>query len=480
VVNAKWSLGNFSHQHRHFVKPGLKPKGDEMNYKTKTPAEKIDPDWKWSYAAGYIDPAGRYAGGSEIMHLASHKGRLYAANGYWEDSHWVVPDGDPKQSAQVLRLDSADGSWQVELELGDESPPELNFMKGNILKSVTFTKDGDGNVLSSPRSLLVMAAGNIYSHVCVWVRDDTTGQWAQQIAKSGQSESGVRWVPRDMEIHTDQVTGQERIFLLLGNPGILSGVYDPAAPTKIRWDQEVEFPKSGLLDIRALGMVEANGVLYFSGGGTIYQRNDGPEPSYSEVLTLDEELNVEVGGIRGLSSIDNPNGDGQSLIFMWAPNVQSSGRVKRLDPNGQGGYTVHNEADMSSLMNAALGPNVKVGFTLGAYNDFYAVTNPKTGETVHLIGFEAIISGDPSLVWHRGYYRGAMYAIRTADWQFTVKEVNGTYAPGKPALVAPRTFALSPFGDDRLFVGGHDTNFCVSTDMAWVFSAGLGVALSSL
>jgi hypothetical protein len=232
-----------------------------VKHETNTPAGSIDPDWKWSYEAGYIDPAGHYAGGSEIMHLAPHQGRLYGANGYWKDLQWEVPDGAPKQSAQVLRLDSSDGCWEVDLELGDESPPELNFMKGNILKSVTFTKDGDGNDLSPPRNLLVMAAGNIYSHVCVWVRDDTKGQWDWQIVQSGQPEQGVRgvprvrWVPRDMEIYTDKVTGQERIFLLLGNPGILSGVYDSAAPTKIRWDKEVEFPKSGILDIRALGRV---------------------------------------------------------------------------------------------------------------------------------------------------------------------------------------------------------------------------------
>ncbi len=62
----------------------LKPKDNGMNYKTNPPAGSIDPDWKWSYAAGYSDPAGHYAGGSEIMHLAPHKGRLYAANGYWK------------------------------------------------------------------------------------------------------------------------------------------------------------------------------------------------------------------------------------------------------------------------------------------------------------------------------------------------------------------------------------------------------------
>jgi hypothetical protein len=49
------------------------------------------------------------AGGSEIMHLAPHKGKLHAANGYWKDSHSEIPEGEPKQSTQVLRLDSSGG-----------------------------------------------------------------------------------------------------------------------------------------------------------------------------------------------------------------------------------------------------------------------------------------------------------------------------------------------------------------------------------
>ena len=43
-------------------------------------------EWTQSYDAGYADGGGAYAGGSEIMHLAAHKGKLYAANGYWKDS----------------------------------------------------------------------------------------------------------------------------------------------------------------------------------------------------------------------------------------------------------------------------------------------------------------------------------------------------------------------------------------------------------
>ena len=445
-----------------------------------------DPNWRWSYAAGYIDSSGQYAGGSEIMHLVGHKGKLFAANGYWEDSHWVVPKGTPKQSAQVLRLDTHDGKWEVDLDMGAESPPALNFMKGNILKSVTFTKDGNGETLGSPQNLLVMSAGTINTHVCVWVRDNSTGSWTSQTVAHGPYEKNVarkpgikRWVPRAMELHTDAITEQERLFLLLGNPGIISGIYDPESPSKIRWDTDIEFPKNGYLDVRPLGMTEANGVLYFSGGGTIYRRIDGPKPDYAEVLTLDEKLDVEMGGIRGLTAVENPNGEGESLLFMWVPNRQSVGQIKRLDPDGEGGFTVHEEAAGSDLINALLGGDVVKRSVLGAYSEFFPLTNPENGETVHLFGLQARVKADQSLL-HGGYYAGGLYAIRTAGLHYYAGEINGPFSPDKPVLKGPRTFAISPFDGESIFAGGNDTNFSPATDMAWIFSASGSTWFSSL
>ena len=91
----------------------------------------VGADWTQSYDAGYTDGNGAYAGGSEIMHLAAHNGKLYAANGYWEDSRWVNRPYVDKQSAQVLVLDSADGRWEVDLDMGKSNGYGLRYMKGN-------------------------------------------------------------------------------------------------------------------------------------------------------------------------------------------------------------------------------------------------------------------------------------------------------------------------------------------------------------
>ena len=436
-------------------------------------------DWTQSYDAGYKDRNGAYAGGSEIMHLVSHKKKLYAANGYWVDSRWAARPYAAKQSAQVLRLDSTDGRWEVDLDMGKSNGRGLRYMKGNILQSVTFTRDEFGKPLPTPRNLLVMAAGAYtqkHGIVSAWVRDDAAGTWNHAIVKYGSRAGGTRWIPRDMQVYRDEVTGVERLFLLIGNPGIISGVYDATQPAKIRWDKTVELPANGTFTTRPLGMVEANGSLLFSVGGVIYRRVDGPRPTYTEILNLGDGVNTDVGGIRGLTTIANPNGPGQSILFLWAPNGRSIGQIKRLDPDGSGGYTAHNEANMRDLMSKELG--VEVGYTLGGHNKMHAVVHPTTGAAVHIIGFQGSLQGKDHLKWKGSrLYAGAMYAIRTADQTYTVREVNRAYAPGKPVLVSPRTFARSPFGDDRLFVGGHDASSNGSDDMAWIFKASVEVVL---
>jgi hypothetical protein len=439
--------------------------------------------WLQSYDAGYIDANGAYAGGSEIMHLVAHKGKLYAANGYWLDARWVIPPDAEKQSAQVLRLDSADDKWQVDLDTGKANDFGLGYMKGNTLQSVTFTRDATGKLLPQPENLLIMSAGARYEAggaVSIWVRDDARGTWNHDLVRHGPSAGGVRWVPRDMQVYRDRVTGVERLFLLLGNPGVISGVYDASLTTKIRWDRHVEFPflTQGKLRTRPLGIAVANGSLFFSESSSIYRRNDGQRPTYTEIINLDRDTDTDVGGIRGLTAIENPSGPGESLLLLWAPSGGSKSEVKRLDPDGSGGYTLHDEANMADLMSNKLG--VTVTYSLGAHNMMYPVVHPVTKETVHIIGFQGNIRGKDKLRWPGSpLYAGAMYAIRTADGKYSVHEVNNDYAPGKTVLVSPRTFCLSPFGDNHLFIGGHDCSNKISDDMAWIFEAPLEVALGA-
>ena len=439
--------------------------------------------WTQSYDAGYEDLSGAYAGGSEIMHIVSHKGKLYASNGYWVDAHWVIPPDGQKQSAQVLRLDSLTEQWQVDLDMGRSNDRELAYMKGNILKSVTFTRDASGKPLPSPENLLIMAAGANFERggaVSSWTRDDQKGDWVHSLVRHGSSVGGIRWVPRDMEVYRDKKTGIERIFLSLGNPGIVSGIYDPTIPGKIRWSQHLEFPfpEGGSLHTRPLGIIQANGSLMFSEGGAIFRRKDGVRPSYEKIIDLNEDTDTDVGGIRGLTAIENPKGKGHSLLFLWAPGDRSKSQIKRLDPDGKGGYSVHDEAMIMELMKGKLG--VEVSYTLGAHNMAYPFVDPESGKTVHLIGFQGNIRGKHHLKWKgSALYGGALYAIRYPDLTYKVLEVNNAYKDGKTILVSPRTFCQSPFEDKGIFIGGHDSSRKISDDMAWIFHAPIEVALGA-
>jgi len=441
------------------------------------------PRWVQSYDAGYVDANGAYAGGSEIMHLTAHRGKLFAANGYWMDGRWAIPPEGQKQSAQVLRLDTTSGHWQVDLDTGKANELGLEYMKGNILKSVTFSRDGAGNSLAQPKSLLVMAAGARFDRggaVSVWVRNDNTGKWHHTLVRHGSAVGGVRWVPRDMHVYRDKVTGAEQLFLLLGNPGVITGVYDPKEQSKIRWARNTEFPflTRGAFRSRPLGMIQANGSLFFSVDDAIYRRVDGLRPTWAEVINFGDDIDTDVGGVRGLTAVPNPHGKGDSLLFAWAPGGRSTSQIMRLDPDGAGGYTRHDEVAILDLMSRRL--NIRVSYTLAAHNMMYPVRHPTTGETVHLIGFQGNIHGKDHLRWNgSALYGGAMYAVRHSDGSYTLHEVNNAFRRDRTPLVSPRAFCLSPFGDNQIFVAGHDSSNRISDDMAWVFKAPFDVVLGA-
>ena len=161
--------------------------------------------WIQSCRAGYRDRNGRYTGGSKIMHLVPHKDQLFAVNGYWMDLRWRL-DYNDRQSAQVLRLGSSNGEWEVDLEIGQANGSSQRYMKGNVLQSVTFTHNGSADSSPQPEKLLLMSAGAYYGEqrgvVSVWVRDDNEGNWSHSFVKSGSAANGLRWIPRDIEVYT--------------------------------------------------------------------------------------------------------------------------------------------------------------------------------------------------------------------------------------------------------------------------------------
>ena len=115
-----------------------------------------------------------------------------------------------------------------------------------------------------------------------------------------------------------------------------------------------------------------------------------------------------------MTTIENPEGSGQSLLFLWAPGDRSECQVKRLDPVDNGKYKVHNEIKLIDLMSDHLG--AEITYTLGAHNMMYPFIDVEKGKKVHLIGFQGNIKTKKHLRWKgSALYAGALYAVRQED-----------------------------------------------------------------
>ena len=419
--------------------------------------------WKQSFKAGVIDKStGKPIRGTEIVHLAAHKGRLYAGNGYWMDTRGKgqIP------WAQVLVLDSRDGTWKVDLALGQ---PHLRV---TALKSVTFTTDGDGKALAAPLNLLLAASdiqgGRRKSNI--WTRHDDSNTWA---GTTLEGDRKYRRSTRALIVHRDRRTGVDRIFVAAGALGIYGGVFDAGQPGRIRWDKKAEL---GPLSIRPMSFVEANGSLYASAGASVYRRTDGRSGVWKKVYSDGTREHWELGGIRGLTAVGSPNGPGQSILF------SHTDRIIRVDPKDDHKATV--ELKIRQLLERSWGMAVG-GRIIAAYSNMMPLKDPATGRTVHIMGVQGRIERGPRNKKYRGdtffgWYAGGSYLIRESDRSYRLKEVNGRWAPGKPRLVAPRTYVISPFPKDaggQVYFGGFDANFFPALDTAWIFRASIETVL---
>ena len=424
--------------------------------------------WVKSFIAGGYDSNNQLLGGSEVLQLISHKKILFASIGYWQDENniWYGGSNNSIGWGQINSLDNPSANWKEDLFLGG------NYLRPEILKQIIFTKDQFGNALSSPDTVLICAGYSpnyITSQVTVksFVRNDLNGTWGESQIVQGSFPAGGNYSIRDIEMYVDKLTGFEYIFATVGTQGIYKGKYNPANPGKIDWISTAEF---GPLSIRPLGIETANGKLYFSSGSKLYRRIDGFSPSYvidHDFSDLGSIINEDVGGIRGLTTIDNANGSDEAFLLMWCPNGQSQGVIYRLEADS-GGFNRIYETKISLLVeNYLVGSSVS--YLLGAYNEFYEYTDPLTNDTYHIIGFESSISSGSYPTWN-GYYSGALFAKRDNNMQYTLEEVNSAIGMNDTALVAIRCYVKSPFdSDESIYFGGFDPNGNISTNMAWIY-----------
>ena len=423
-------------------------------------------NWEKSFSAGDFDTNGNFLGGSEVMQLVNHKNKLYASVGYWQDASniWYGGANPSIGWGQIISLPGKNMSWKEDFNLGS------SFLRPEVLKQLIFTKDALGNALPVSDTVLITAgySPNYLSGVVsakAFVKNDNTGSWEESLIYQGALPSGESYSIRDLMVYTDPITGLENIFLTVGTHGVFVGTYKASLFAKIQWSQ---IPEIAQLSIRPLSMSIANGDLYLSSGNKIYKRNNGFSPTYTICHEFDDlsiNINSAVGGVRGLTTVSNPNGVNESLLLMWCPDGQSKGVVYRLDPTASGSFNRVYETKIASLMESYL-PGINVNYLLGAYNEFYLYQNSQTNEAYHIVGFESSVTGQCP-IWN-SYYRGAMFAKRDANFNYSLEEVNGIIGDNDSPLVATRCYVKSPF-EDAIYFGGFDPNGNISTNKAWIF-----------
>jgi len=447
---------------------------------TPTPATFPRLEYQVSLRAGTKDVNGKAMFGTEIMHLVPHQGRLYASNSLWMENDPQVP-----KACQVLVLDSPQGEWKVDLQLTRKN------LRMGTLNSFTFATDGAGKAIE-PVTILFAAPDTVIGGTMqIFSRDDSAGS-----AGDTENAGGARkWVPmnfgeasaarsttRAMGLHRDRKTGADRVFAGNNLLGVLSGVYDPKSPGRIRWEQKAEFDVPA--GERVMGFCVCNGVLYCATTRGIFMRSDGTSPAWKQIYSRPEE--TPPVGIRGLTSIPNPSGSGEVLLFA------ALSQLRRVDPSANFKETV--ELDMRDFLTGVFG--IRVPFVLAAYNEMLPCVIPSAKETVWLVGFEntyirtaftgtgkskgkGVPNSSPPpklrtfLVESKGMHFAAeaRYLVRHAEKGKIRYEVAEITDP-KATLVAVRAVAASPFASDKgrvFYFGGFDCNAQPSHNTAWIY-----------
>ncbi len=394
-----------------------------------------------SYQAGQKDLFGNWMGGTEIIHLTEHKGKLYAGVGYWKDHpYFFDKDNEPWAGAQILAKDASIFPWRVEENVGWFS------VRVDGLKSIPIL-DAGGNAIDH----LLIAGSSDYMEdsFSVWLRNDAKGIWEKTTICSADIGESTR----SFGYHLDEKTGEYLVFAGTTKGRVFSGVVDASKPSEVKWNAEPEHADS---NGRVMAFTEANGVLYCSIGETLYKRMDGVQP-YWQPLVLPETISRgrenDPMVIRGLTTIPNPNGKGEVILF----SRENTGQIFHLDPN-QPSDTFF-ELDVVSYFTKEWG-NRRGG--LIAYNDMVPYQIPDSDTTVHLISIQ-VHHPDDQYDLPRSYF-----LIRWPNGEYTHQVVHDPSLPYHPELRALRCICPSPWNEGELFVGGFDCNKRFAHNTAWI------------
>jgi hypothetical protein len=417
-----------------------------------------------SYTAGTKDAEGNFMGGTEMRVLSTHKGILFGGIETWMDD--TTGTCDPFIGAQIMRLESPNGQWRLDRHFNTFFPNlkgrERKRNEGiTALESVIFRNDKNGVALARPDTILIAAARDFTGVLSVYTRNDLTRAWTEtQVGTVKTDTTGSTdndGTIRSFILYRDKVTGRDRVFAGSLPNGIISGTYDASLPGKILWDRTPEL--TGFVG-RPMAFTVCNGDLFCAIAPSVWRRNDGATPSWTSVFSY--PFNVTPGGssgLRGLTTIKNPTGTGQSLIA--ALEGQDS-KIYRITP---GQTTPVTEIDIDTLMSKAFG--FPGQYYVIANSEMTWITEPTTGDSVLTI----TIQHHPANIRDDAFYLTRKQV--GSNITYSLKRIDNTVFSPLTILNSTRAVVPSPFPNDGnfVFVGGYDADNNISHNTAYVLRA---------
>lgn len=423
-----------------------------------------------SFTAGTTDPNGKFMGGTEMRVLARHKGMLFGGIETWKDD--TTGTCDPFIGAQIMRLESPTGPWYLDKHF-DTFFPDLTGRERKrnegvtALESVVFRTDKNGIPLSTPDTILIAAARDFTGVLSVYTRNDLAMTWTETeigtVSTDTVGSTDNDGTIRSFALYRDKVTGVDRIFAGSLPNGIISGAYDPTLPGKIAWDTAT--PELTGFVGRPMAFTVCNGDLYCAIAPSVWKRTDGPNPSWTAFFTY--TFNVTPGGssgLRGLTTVKNPVGAGQSMIAALEGQIS---KIYRITPNSSVPvpYTVDIEYDIDTAMTNAFG--YPGNYYVVANSEMSWITEPGSGDSILTITIQhhpANIRDDAFYLLRKQTGNSTQYALKRID--------NTVFAP-LTILNSTRAIVASPFANDQnfVFLGGYDADNNISHNTAYVLRA---------
>ena len=403
-------------------------------------------------------------------------GSLYAGIGDWEDPLLQNPQ---TPGAQVLRLNSANGSWVEDQDFNQVQPSsgEKFYQAIAGLGTAHFDQDSGNNPIT-PVDVLMAGFYNLdIGGVSVAQKTVTTNPVGAQgtltITSSLVPLPAAAGQVRSFASYTNSVTREEMAFAGSDPYGIFSGGFNSTSNT-IVWGA----PETGSsiptandgdgLTPRVMAFAACGGKLYASIYYAIVVRTDGPNPSWSIVYQYSgPDVSAVNSGFRGLTCVPNLNGSGSMLIA----SLEGPGDVYEFPLDGSP-PTI--ELHMSNYLASQLG--AWISYATAAYNNM--VIYPQSGSASCpdlLIGLGFIASVNYPNAYD-DFYPNASFLVRHCNGTYTqIANISTPSITPAPPLMATRSIAVSQFSGDppgTLYAGGFEVDakdFSLDHNTDWIY-----------